>query len=169
MTAEFCRRFCKVSGSDTAALSGDTCACGTASGLGPAAASSLCTSKCSGNAAEPCGASTFVSAYSSAIAVPSPYTADYIGCFSSSSSASVLNGPLTTSNVLTVAECAATCHAKGQAYYGLTGGNSCQCGKTLLPGTIAPDADCVSACSGGGSSPCGSASRTAVYAVEIIM
>lgn len=80
----------------------------------------------------------------------------------------ILDGPNITSTALTYQTCATFC--QGFLFFGVEGGNFCQCGNTLPPTTIippvvrVPDLLCDVACSGDLNLVCGALNLLTIFA-----
>lgn len=88
-----------------------------------------------------------------------------LGCFTDSVSSRTLNGPWTSSDSMTYAECANICN--GYDYFGLEYSSQCYCGLTIeSPGSQTSENSCNMPCTGDSAEVCGGAGLINVIAYD---
>ncbi|KAL1610151.1 hypothetical protein SLS60_001816 [Paraconiothyrium brasiliense] len=120
------------------------------------------TSHASGQPNPGTGISTS-SSTSSSSSSPTPSTEFSLqGCYSDAVNPRALSAKSTSSDDMTVNDCAAACIQ--YQFFGLEYGRECYCGNTLdSTSTLQPAADCKMPCSGSSTQLCGGPSRISLY------
>ncbi|KAI4146104.1 MAG: hypothetical protein L6R39_003588 [Caloplaca ligustica] len=168
MTYKSCSAYC--TGYTYLALEfGSQCYCGNAfSAPSSPAPASDCSTKCSGDATQLCGAGNRMTLFKSNGQSPTNATVagwTYDGCYTDSTSARVLTGKYIPDNALTVERCAVGC--KGYAIFGAEYGSQCFCANAFAnPTTKVPEGDCGYTCAGNSLQACGAGNRLSVYRVS---
>lgn len=149
---------------------GSQCYCGQAftNPTSPAPASD-CSTKCSGDNTQVCGAGNRMNLFKSTQQVPSNATIPgytYAGCYTDSGSARVLTGKYVPDSALTIERCATAC--KGYSIFGAEYGSQCYCGNAYSnPTTKVGEADCGYVCAGNGMQLCGAGNRLSIYKANV--
>ncbi len=167
MTPDTCRVSCGYKGYAYAGLAGGrNCYCSATSTMGTKLGDVSCSTKCSGDNTQMCGATNIISVFTTkgAVAAKPGQPANYRGCFQNSGSPNVMpNWSLGSAN-MSPALCQQNCKTLGYQFAALEGGNICRCG-TAIPPSLYSDAACSSPCTGMSSTTCGGYHADAVYDV----
>ncbi|KAA1470743.1 copper radical oxidase [Dentipellis sp. KUC8613] len=171
MTVESCVSFCDSQAFIFAGVEfAQECYCGDRlENGGTNATASDCSTPCSGNATETCGAGGRLSLYWSGaqpppppIIAPSSGLWKSLGCFNDSADRALSVGMNVANN--SVQTCTAACFTSGYPLAGVEFADECYCGLTLVNGAISePDGDCDMTCSGNSSEFCGGPNRLNIY------
>ncbi|KAL8826220.1 MAG: hypothetical protein Q9170_007485 [Blastenia crenularia] len=168
MTYKSCSTYC--SGYTYFALEyASQCYCGNAfSNPTSSALASDCSSKCSGDPTQVCGAGNRMTLFKSGQQGPTNATVQgwgYAGCYTDSTSARVLTGKYVPDSALTIEKCAAAC--KGYAIFGAEYGSQCYCGNSFAgPTAVVGEGECGYVCAGNAMQLCGAGNRLSVYKVS---
>ncbi|CAE6482201.1 unnamed protein product [Rhizoctonia solani] len=146
---------------------GSECYCGnsisTANGGGAEVSASECSTNCTGNSQQKCGASYRMTLYSKTMAA-SPIPSGWNKSFCTiDQSTRVLGGYTYKDNSMTPGNCITACAQHNSTLAGVENGNECYCGNTVIRAYPTKDSDCRIACAGDGSQYCGGTSRLMVY------
>ncbi|KAL8664532.1 MAG: hypothetical protein Q9202_002941 [Teloschistes flavicans] len=116
---------------------GSQCYCGNSfTNPTTSAPASDCSTKCSGDATQVCGAGNRMNLFKSNQQTPTNATVagwTYSGCYTDSTSARVLTGKANYDSALTIEKCAALC--KGYKIFGAEYATQCYCGNTFANAT----------------------------------
>ncbi len=160
MTVETCAAFCsknKYFGLEY----GRECYCADSLSTSPVADSD-CSSACSGDASEKCGAKDRLDVYLNngyKPRQPATLAVPYQGCFVDQG-ARALPDNLLGADDMTAEKCAA--HCANYSYFGVEYGRECWCGNSP-PKTPAPESDCSFGCAGDDAQLCGAGNRINVW------
>ena len=127
-----------------------------------------CSSLCSGNASEVCGAGDRLTMFKNNVQVPLPSNATipgytYSGCYTDNTGGRLLaSKSFTNQTAMSIERCAAFC--AGYTYFGTEYADECYCGMTFAYTPAKdPEADCKMVCSGNATEICGAGDRLSVY------
>jgi hypothetical protein len=170
MTSGLCISACRQYGSSWAYTKGpDTCACGTDFTPSPGTfiPDQYCTINCNGNASQKCGdwyqAIVYNISTSTITSSPPVKSEGLMGCYSSSGFIGG-NGFTYQSDTTSPSLCRRSCRARGFAYAGLAGGDTCYCSSTPPSSSdVSPAAVCNIACNGDSKTTCGGEKSLSVY------
>lgn len=124
MTIEMCRTGCQYLKYSLAAVeNANQCFCGNSWTGGAILPDTSCTSACTGNSTQKCGAPSISSVYNTTGAPAAPARGDgWVGCYTDNASARSLKA-YSYSGSMTVGVCRASCAQKGYSLAGLENGN----------------------------------------------
>ena len=176
-----CLTFCANKGYKYAGMEfAKQCFCGNGN-TGASTSGSQCSTPCSGNSGQTCGANNRMNVYTIGPAAPASPTStcsaanpgatgspslpsgwSSVGCYTDSEASRSLSGKSQSSNSNTAASCIAFCSSSGFTFAGTQYGTQCFCGNSL-GGASASSSDCSVACAGDSSQKCGGGYRLSVY------
>jgi len=176
MTVENCVNFCNGQNYIYAGVEyAQECYCGNSISNGGAPASSTdCSTRCTGNANELCGAGNRLDLYWSGAAPPPPPSIEpssgswvSLGCYSDNVNGRALTfgtSPVGGASKNSVESCTAACSAAGYSLAGMEYSDECYCGNAIVNGGApAAASSCSMVCSGNSSEFCGGPNRLNVY------
>ncbi|KAI4102702.1 MAG: hypothetical protein L6R37_004233 [Teloschistes peruensis] len=149
---------------------GSQCYCGN-SFMNPTSSvpASDCSTKCSGDTTQVCGAGNRMNLFKSNQQSPTNATVPgwtYSGCYTDSTSARVLTGKANYDGALTIEKCATLC--KGFKIFGAEYATQCYCGNAFANATTkVGEGDCGYTCAGNALQLCGAGNRLSVYKANI--
>ncbi|KAI4201356.1 MAG: hypothetical protein LQ350_003275 [Teloschistes chrysophthalmus] len=149
---------------------GSQCYCGN-SFTNPTSSvpASDCSTKCSGDATQVCGAGNRMNLFKSTQQSPTNATVPgwtYSGCYTDSTSARVLTGKANYDSALTIEKCAGLC--KGYKIFGAEYATQCYCGNVFANATtMVGEGECGYTCAGNKVQVCGAGNRLSVYKANV--
>ncbi|KAA8569468.1 hypothetical protein EYC84_001099 [Monilinia fructicola] len=173
MTDETCISYCTSKDLNYAGTEySSECYCGNslATGAKPAPASD-CSMKCSGNSSEWCGGPNRLNLYWNGKIPPQTNPGaglwNFLGCYTEGQGGRILIYQIVSTggdSGMTVDVCTAACQSGGYSLAGVEYADECWCGNQLSNGgTLAPESDCATLCTGNSSEFCGGTNRLDIY------
>ncbi|KAB8295124.1 hypothetical protein EYC80_007056 [Monilinia laxa] len=173
MTDETCISYCTSKDLNYAGTEySSECYCGNAlaTGAKPAPASD-CSMKCSGDASEWCGGPNRLNLYWNGENAPQTNPGsglwNFLGCYTEGQGGRLLIYQTVSTgraSGMTVDVCTAACQSGGYSLAGVEYADECWCGNQLSNGgTLAPEGDCATLCTGNSSEFCGGTNRFDIY------
>jgi hypothetical protein len=166
---ESCIAACDSAGYSYAGVeNGNECYCSnTVASTGLKTSDADCLIPCAGNDAQSCGGGWRVNIFQKEDHAtlnwpPSGWSS--LGCYTDSSTRTLVGSSSTFNNMASTTDCIFTCLSTGYKFAGIENGNECYCSNAVATtGVPASGADCSTPCAGYPSNKCGGGWRLDIY------